>query len=241
MLSGTTLLVALLGGILPALLWLWFWLKEDKARPEPRGLIMLAFITGMITVPLVVPLERMACDLITQNTQCLSANSFQGILLIFIWSAIEELMKYGGAALTVLRRRAVDEPLDPIIYMITVALGFAALENTFFLLNPNLNIFGGIITGNLRFLGATLLHTLASASIGLAMAYSFYKTRAIKFVYVLIGIALSIILHALFNFFIISTNGDKILTVFAFVWIGIILLLLSFEKVKRITRLTMRN
>ena len=230
MLSGTTLLLTLSGGILPALLWLWFWLKEDKARPEPRGLIMLAFIAGMITVPLVIPLEKMAV-----------AISAQLSVQIILWAAIEEIMKYGAAVLTVLRRDAVDEPLDPIIYMITIALGFAALENTFFLMNPNLDIFGGIITVNLRFLGATLLHTLDSASIGLAMSYSFYRTKTIKFFYVLIGIVLSIVLHALFNFFIINTNGDKILTVFAFVWIGIILLLLSFEKVKRITRLHNRN
>ena len=230
MLSGTTLLLALSGGIFPALLWLWFWLKEDKARPEPRGLIMLAFIAGMITVPLVVPLEKMAI-----------AISGTMAIQIILWASIEELMKYGAAVLTVLRRDAVDEPLDPIIYMITIALGFAALENTFFLLNPNLDIFGGIITGNLRFLGATLLHTLASASIGLAMAYSFYRNKAIKAIYVVIGIIASIVLHSLFNFFIINSNGEKILTVFAFVWIGIILLLLSFEKVKRITNLKIRN
>ena len=144
MLSGTTLLLVLSGGILPALLWLWFWLKEDKARPEPRGLIMLAFIAGMITVPLVIPLEKMACEIVTQNSGCLTTGSFQGILLIVLWAAIEELMKYGSAVLTVLRRKAVDEPLDPVIYMITIALGFAALENTFFLMNPNLDIFGGI-------------------------------------------------------------------------------------------------
>jgi len=228
--SGTTLLLALSGGVLPALLWLWFWLKEDKARPEPRGLIMLAFFAGMITVPLVVPLEKMTL-----------AISGHIMVQIVLWAAIEELMKYGAAVLAVLRRAAVDEPLDPIIYMITIALGFAALENTFFLLNPSLDIFGGIITGNLRFLGATLLHTLASASIGLAMAYSFYKNKVIKRMYVFIGIMFSILLHSLFNFFIINSDGEKILTVFAFVWIGIILLLLSFEKVKRITNLKIRN
>ena len=230
MFDSTALLLALSGGILPALLWLWFWLKKDSARPEPRGLIMLAFVAGMITVPLVVPLEKMAL--------ALSANL---VIQLTLWAAIEELMKYGAAFMTVLRRKAVDEPLDPIIYMITIALGFAALENTFFLLNPDLDIFSGIVTGNLRFLGATLLHTLASAVIGVAMAYSFYKGAAAKWFYTTLGIILSIVLHTLFNFFIINSNGEKILTIFAFVWIGIILLLLSFEKVKRITNLNTRN
>ena len=219
---GFILFLALLGGILPALLWLWFWLKEDKLQPEPRGLIIFAFVGGMITVPLVIPLEQMAVGIAS------------GGIVIVLWAGIEELMKYGAGLLTVLRRTAVDEPLDPIIYMITVALGFAALENTLFLLNPNLNIFDGIITGNLRFLGATLLHTLASGVVGLAMALSFFKGPGIKKLYIFIGIIISIVLHSLFNFFIINSNGEQILTVFAFVWIGIILLLLSFEKIKKI-------
>ena len=76
MFDGTTLLLALLGGILPALLWLWYWLKEDAARPEPRGLIMLAFVAGMITVPLVVPLEALAGAISV------------GTLTIIVWAAI---------------------------------------------------------------------------------------------------------------------------------------------------------
>lgn len=225
-----TLFLALLGGILPALLWLWFWLKEDKLHPEPRSLIMLAFFAGMITVPLVIPLEQMALAFAAGST----------MLLIILWAAIEELLKYWAAVLVVLRRRANDEPLDPVIYMITVALGFAALENTLFLLNPSLDLFDGIITGNLRFLGATLLHVLASAVVGLAMGLSFYKGKIAKKVYLYVGIALSIVLHSLFNFFIINSNGEEILTVFAFVWIGIILLLLSFEKIKRIKNIAYR-
>ncbi len=229
MLTGQTFLFASLGGILPALLWLWYWLKEDKARPEPKGLILLSFVAGMVTVPLVIPLEQIAIEYSS------------GLIMVILWAAIEELMKYGAAFFVVLRRKAVDEPIDAIIYMITIALGFAALENTLFLLNPSLSLENVFITGNLRFVGATLLHTLASASVGVAMALSFYKKKAIKKSYVIVGIILSIILHSLFNFFIINTDGEKILTVFAFVWVGIVLLLLSFEKVKNITRLRMRN
>ena len=225
---GLILLLALLGGILPALLWLWFWLKEDSARPEPRGLIMLAFFGGMVTVPLVIPIEQIILSV------------SEGGIIILLWAATEELMKYGIGIFFVLRRSAVDEPLDPIIYMITIALGFAALENTFFLLNPSLDLLDGIVTGNLRFLGSTLLHVLASAMIGLGMALSFFKRPAIKRLWLLMGITVAIVLHSLFNFFIINNNGEQLLTAFMFVWIGIILLLLSFEKVKRIKNLNVQ-
>lgn len=231
MVSESTLLFALLGGILPALLWLWFWLKQDKKRPEPRGFIMLAFFAGMIAVPLAVPLEQMV----------LAFTAKVSFLTFFLWSAIEELLKFGLALIIILRRKVVDEPIDTIIYMITVAIGFAALENTLFLLNPDISIFDGVVTGNLRFIGATLLHILASSTIGAAMAFTFYKRDIVKKMFLGVSIVLAITLHTLFNFFIINSNGEKILTVFIFVWVGIILLLVLFEKVKRITRLNIKQ
>ena len=222
--SGTTLFFALLGGILPALLWLWFWLREDKARPEPRGMIFLSFVVGMLVIPFAILLEQGATYLDL------------GGAVLFVWAAIEELLKYGAGYLFVLRRKSNDEPIDGLIYMITIALGFAALENALFLLDPLID--GGIIqtilTGNFRFLGATLLHTLASAVVGASIALGFYKTPGLKKLYVSIGLVLAIVLHATFNFFIINSNGEKLLLVFFFVWVGIIALILLFEKVKKL-------
>jgi hypothetical protein len=43
-------------------------------------------------------------------------------------------------------------------------------------------------------------------------------------------------LHALFNFFIMGASGTTILGVFLFVWIGIIILFLLFERVKMLER-----
>jgi protease PrsW len=224
MLSFQTLTFALLGGILPALFWLWFWLKEDKKRPEPRGLILLAFVVGMLAVPVVLPFEKLA------------DSYFTGTIVIIIWSAIEEIFKYILAYFAVLRRKAMDEPVDAVIYMITVALGFAALENTLFLINPitDGSFVNTIINGNLRFLGATLLHTLSSATVGIMIALSFYRKKVLKRIFVVYGLILAILLHSLFNFFIIKGSEDKLLTIFVFVWIGIVILIFLFEKVKRI-------
>ena len=44
MLSYETLFFAFLGGILPAMVWLYFLLKEDRRCPEPRHMIALAVV-----------------------------------------------------------------------------------------------------------------------------------------------------------------------------------------------------
>lgn len=218
-----TIVLAFIGGLIPALLWFVFWLREDRCQPEPRRLIIYAFIGGMIAVPLVLPLQKAAAGIAT------------GSSLIFLWAAIEEITKLIVAYVVVLRRKELDEPVDALIYLIGVAVGFAALENALFLLEPlsRSDTFGSLIAGNLRFIGATLLHILSSATIGLGIAIAFYRSPIRKFVAFSTAVILAILLHTLFNFFIILSNGGRLFTVFVFVWIGVIILLLLFEKVKK--------
>ena len=211
---------------MPALIWLYFWLKEDSRCPEPRHLIILAFVAGMIAVPLVLPFQRWAIEYYQEIT----------VVVICVWAAVEEIMKYGVIALAVLWRRAVDEPIDPMMYMITGALGFAALENTLFLLSPIADgrLIDSFVTGNLRFLGATLLHVLASAVVGFAMALSFYAHKRLMPLYTSIGLILAIVLHTVFNLLILSNTGYNTLSAFFFVWIGAVVLLVLFEIARRI-------
>lgn len=226
-----TLLLAFLGGIAPALVWLWFWLKEDTTHPEPKRMIIAAFVAGMIAVPIAFFIEKIAF-------------SFwgTGLLVVIVWAAAEEILKYGGAYAVAFRgicldqSVCVDEPLDPLIYMITVALGFSALENTLFLINPLLSgdTVSGVLTGNLRFIGATLLHVVASATIGLSKGLSFYKSKTAKRVYFGVGITAAIALHALFNLSIIIYKGQNIFFTFGILWLFVGALLLSFERVKRV-------
>lgn len=220
------LAIAILGGLVPALFWLWFWLREDKAQPEPKRLIITAFIAGMLVVPLVIPLQKFALD------------RFAGQNLLFAWVIVEEVLKYSAALLIVLWHKAVDEPIDAIIYMITIALGFAAVENALFIFTPLVsgNALESLLTGHFRFLGATLLHVLASGTVGAAMALAFYKRRSVRVIYATVGLFLAIVLHTLFNTSIMNATGGGILVVFLFVWMGIIVLLLIFEKVKMMRR-----
>jgi RsiW-degrading membrane proteinase PrsW (M82 family) len=221
----TSILAAIAGGILPALAWLWFWLREDAKHPEPRRLIALAFFAGMCSVAIAIPLEQFVATMLPNQLLTFSA-----------WSGIEEVVKYLAALIAVLWRNDNDEPIDAVIYMICVALGFSAVENTLFLWSPlsGSTISQTFVTGNLRFLGATLLHVLSSATIGVALALSFYKSRSAQLRYTLGGVILAALLHSTFNFLILNTPQAYILRTFVFVWIGVIVLLAALEFVKRI-------
>jgi len=218
------LLLSLAGGIIPALIWLWFWLKEDRKKPEPTGLLAIIFIVGMIGVFFVIPIQKLIRSTFdSNNTE------------IILWAATEEVIKYLAVLIILFRSRYINEPLDWPIYLITAALGFAALENTLFLMKPlSLNeTTVGLLTGQLRFLGSTLLHAVASGMLGIALGLSFYLNKYKRRFYLITGLLIATALHSTFNFFIMKNNGSEFLKVFGFLWVVTIILMLLFEKLRR--------
>lgn len=212
---------AFLGGLLPSLIWLYFLLKEDAGAPEPRPLIALAFVAGMATVPLALPLEQYA------------QAHFSGTSVLTAWALVEEVLKYSAAALFILWRHSVDEAPDYVIYMITVALGFAAAENMLFLLVPlsGEQFVSSVFTGNVRFLGSTLLHVVASAAIGFAFAFSVAYRPAARVATAALGLILAVLLHTTFNMLIIS-QGTSTAIAFFLVWMTAVIFFAAFEVLK---------
>ncbi|MFA6095318.1 MAG: PrsW family glutamic-type intramembrane protease [Candidatus Paceibacterota bacterium] len=225
--STSALFYSLMGGILPALFWLWFWTQEDKLHPEPRGRLLAAFLAGMVAVPIAYPMQSWAYSYLGM-----------GFVTLLIWATAEEILKYLAASTTGLLSRAFDEPIDAMIYLVTAALGFSALENTMFILNPLLDghLQASFATGNMRFIGASVLHVVSSATLGFFIGREFYRTRLAKIAFRVMGLAVAIALHTVFNLFIIYENGGNTFLVFSFVWIGAIFALLMFEKIKTIKK-----
>jgi RsiW-degrading membrane proteinase PrsW (M82 family) len=220
--------LAIVAGILPPLIWLYFLLREDRRCPEPPLLIFIAFMAGMLAVPFVIPLESYAVNHLPD-----------GLPVIVAWAAIEEVMKYFAAAVFVLWRRDVDESLDLVIYMITAALGFAALENTLFLVTPFAqgDITNGLVTDNLRFVGSTLLHVMSSSIVGFTLAFTYKKATSVagysmRATAVAFGLILAIALHTVFNFFIITASGTETVIAFFVVWTCAVIFFALFEILK---------
>lgn len=218
-------ILAFILGLIPALIWLWFWLKEDS-HPEPAKMVTLSFLGGMLAVLFVLPIQKFTYIHL----------GGEGTLSFSLFAAIEEITKFVFVYFVALRNKATDEPVDDIIYLIISALGFVTFENTLFLIDPiqSGNFVNTIINGNLRFIGASLLHIMSSATIGIFMGLSFYKSHLEKVFYLLAGIIMAIVLHTSFNLFIINRASGDIFFIFGMVWIGIIVILLMFEKVKSI-------
>lgn len=227
---ANTIIYALLGGILPALIWLFFWLREDSKSPEPNNLILKTFFFGMLAVVFVIPFQK-GVELIFPELIVIS---------IVLWAVFEESFKFIAGYFGGLHSIEDNEPIDPLIYMITAALGFVALENTLFILGPLLGeeTTQGIITGNLRFIGASLLHVVASGFVGVSLSFSFYQTRGKRITKALFALIFAVLFHAGFNLLIIIFGGTGTTLAFVSVWAAVLYLLWAFEKAKKIAPTT---
>ncbi|MDB5259377.1 MAG: hypothetical protein JWO73_585 [Candidatus Taylorbacteria bacterium] len=238
----THFLYAILSGLLPPLLWLGFWLREDNLHPNPRRVIFGCFLMGMGAVLLSLILQLSFDPFI--HSIALQFNYSDDATKYVIFAAIEEMAKFLAAYIVAFHAIEMDEPVDAMIYLITVALGFAALENTLFVMKSYYagTVFIGdvtqaVSTGNMRFIGATLLHVVASSCVGIAIGLNFYKPKIMRFVFGIVGLTAGIALHSTFNLSIIKTMvGDTTgtLKVFAWVWCSVIILLVCFEEVKAV-------
>ncbi|MEK7460140.1 MAG: PrsW family glutamic-type intramembrane protease [Patescibacteria group bacterium] len=237
--------IAFLGGVLPALVWLWFWHRQDNACPEPRGLVLLSFIAGMAVVYFVLPVQHLILSLIPwisvqfQNIATLLSftTPSEEMTKLILWSFTEEFAKYATIFLIAFQSKYFDEPIDAIIYLITVALGFAAMENALYLFKDltDSGLAQTLLDGNLRFIGATILHTVSSAVVGIAVAASFYYSKSLKVLVITIGLIIATLLHTYFNFSIMEAQGvpDMFVT-FAQFWVAIIIIIILIRTIKGI-------
>jgi len=212
--------------VIPALFWLWFWYKEDQKKEEPHGVLPIIFLLGMLAVICVLPIQRIIQGF-TENE----------IGRIIGWAGIEEIMKYLAVLVIVYRTNYVREPVEWPIYLITAALGFAALENTLYLIKPLTagSTTVGLLTGQLRFLGATLLHSITSGILGISIGAAYHVEGFKRYWHIFVGIILAIALHSVFNFFIIQDDGSNFLKVFSFLWVVTIVVMLLFERVRKMS------
>lgn len=223
-------------GLLPSFAWLVFYIREDTKHPEPKSLLIYAFFLGAFITLAVLPIQRFI-----DQQLVLAGIARYSLIAFMIFGVIEEFFKFLVVYLFIHKRKEFDEPLHAMIYMITAALGFAAAENIASLFQTahgsifNIAILEAL---TLRFVGATLLHSLASGLIGYQWGLAFIKSGQTFILnhrresWLLIkGLLIATVLHSIFNYLIITTGPASLAIVF--VVFAAFILLSDFEKFKK--------
>lgn len=223
----------ILMGLVPSLAWLTFYFRED-CHPEPKALLARAFLIGIIVSPLAIILQLLFVKGVALAFS-LPESSLSGGPVFYFWAAfVEELIKFAAVFIAIIRRPEFDEPIDAMMYMISAALGFAAIENILitFQVIPN-GASTAAATLMLRFIGATLLHALASGILGYFLAVSWFFQHHLKKI-IVSGIGVATVLHFIFNIIIASAESQIGALLFTTLLLISLALLVSvlFDKLK---------
>lgn len=177
--------------IFPGIIWVWYFYRQDRYDPEPKKLIIRDFIYGILIVFPVSLIESPFSGMISPETPLLT------LLFgtIFVVGFVEEGAKSYVVYKLHYNHPSFDEPVDGIIYGVTVGLGFAAFENLFY------TMMYGYQVGLIR----AVLTNLAHASF--TGIFGYYLSRAkqqnsryhIWFGYILVSL-----LHGIYDFLVIG-------------------------------------
>lgn len=184
------LLVFPLLAIAPGIFWLWFFVRRDRYRPEPKRLLAITFFLGMLsTIPAGILNTIFLDESILNDTATLG--SFAAGML-FVVGPVEETSKFLAVRLMVFRSLYFDEPGDGLVYSAAASLGFASLENLLYILE-----FGPAVM-----IGRAPLSTLGHVIFGSFWGYALGRQadrRTRSTVAVLAGIAAGAVVHGAFN------------------------------------------
>lgn len=134
-------MVLLAAALLPAVVLMTYIYRKDKVEREPIGLVMRVFVLGALSGLVAAFVEGFLID-------GLEAVAPEGLLRLVVEyfvcvAAVEEACKY-ACLNSVKNHPAFDHLFDAVVYSVAAALGFAALENVFYVFD------GGLETALLR-------------------------------------------------------------------------------------------
>src|SRR5262245_20333435 len=181
--------------LIPTVAILYCYYIRDR-HPEPWGLVAMVFIFGALSCFVAYPLERWA------QTFFPHPSSRKSLFLecLLIPGVIEESVKLFVVIATVWWHRDFDEPVDGLIYGTAAALGFTFGEDWRYYV---------IHGADASRLVTTVAHPWFSCFWAASLGWAKVRPRLQGLGLVILGFVASVLVHAVFDFFIIAADTDE--------------------------------
>ncbi len=212
----------------PGIFWLWLAYRWDKYQPEPKRLVIRTFLFGMAAVLPVLLIEFLfgLVHFGVANTGLISASSMAYDSFV-VAGFTEELGKFLVVYLTMYKSPYFDESTDGIIYASAAALGFASVENLFYMIGNGWQVI------LLRAPISTVSHLLFSVIWGYPLMLRKLGRRGATAL-LLTGLVGAMAFHGLFDF-VIFTKSWFALLIIPIIGTLIVILILMLRHSRRIS------
>lgn len=184
----------LLLALAPAIILMLYIYFRDKYEKEPIKLILKGILLGAIIIFPVGMIENYIIGFGAGFAK-ISKAAFDGFIVA---GATEEAFKYLMVFILVWRNRNFNEKFDGIVYSVSVALGFATIENIFYVFSNN-----SMQVGLLRAFTAVPGHTIFGIVMGFYLGLARFSVRG-KGKWLLMAFLAPWILHGIYDFLIMS-------------------------------------
>ncbi len=196
--------------VAPAFFILWYVYHKDKYEPEPKGLIVATFFIGAV---LAVPAGFLEMVLEASSGIPIEGNIVGAFIgSFFIIAPIEEGAKLLSVGIKAYRSPTFNEVMDGIVYCVAGALGFATIENVFYVYEF------GLATGVFRAVFAVPLHALTGAVIGYYVGMLKMDRQTHKH-FLAAGLLIAIIFHGAYDFVLFTETPLALLIIPIMVWL----------------------
>jgi RsiW-degrading membrane proteinase PrsW (M82 family) len=196
----------LLLALAPAVILMMYVYFRDKYEKEPVKLILKGILFGAIIIFPVGLIENYIIGLGTDLTKIPKA-AYNGFIVA---GATEEAFKYLAVFILIWRNRNFNEKFDGIVYAVSVSLGFAAIENLFYVFSNN-----SMQVGLLRAFTAVPGHTIFGIVMGYYLGLARFSIRA-KGKWLLLAFLIPWLMHGFYDFLIMSGHPILILAFIPF-------------------------
>lgn len=187
------LAVSLTLAIVPALIIVVYFYRKDRAKPEPKGIIIRIFLLGLLSTIPAIFIEMVINELGS------FLNPYYRVLYplfkaFIVAGLVEESLKLFIVKKHAFRKKCFDEVMDGIVYTVVAGMGFACMENVLYVMGR------GITVGILRAFTSIPMHASVSVIMGywIGMA-KFSKNRGSKRKLILKGFLLAVLFHGLYD------------------------------------------
>ncbi|MGI6036679.1 MAG: PrsW family intramembrane metalloprotease [Limnochordia bacterium] len=176
----------------PGLLWLWYFQRFDPWDREPFALLVKTFVGGMFMVIPAILWEGLFRPWLESPPHLLATLLVTFLVVGFAEEGVKLLAVLWGAYFS----SHFNEGLDGIIYAISAGLGFAAVENVFYVLGFGAGV--ALPRGVIAFLAHASFAGVMGYYIGRAKFSSAGGWEMAK------GLAWAVFFHGLYDFILIG-------------------------------------
>ncbi len=217
----------------PGLFWLWFFIRGRAYRPKPRRLLAGAFFLGMASTIPAAALEFVF--LYDSDIEAGGDLAATAAAMLFVVGPVEELSKFLAVRLGPYRSLYFDEPRDGLVYAVAASLGFASLENFFYILAYGPEVMIG------RAPISTLAHVIFGSFWGLALGVQAQTGRRGRRLWLAGGLLAAAAAHGVFNTLVFTLSPAGILLALLLIGLGLIWTLSRFRWAQRISPFRLRR